>query len=134
MASTITTYIESASGIAEGGRTGVTSFVVGLFFIIALFFSPIFMLIPAAATSGALVLVGVLMLDSIKNIDLGNVSEAFPAFITMITMVLCYSIADGICLGILSYVILKLCLGKWRDLNWTLAILSVIFILNFVFG
>lgn len=132
--STITTYIESASGIAEGGRTGVTSFVVGLFFIIALFFSPIFMLIPAAATSGALVLVGVLMLDSIKNIDLGNVSEAFPAFITMITMVLCYSIADGICLGILSYVILKLCLGKWRDLNWTLAILSVIFILNFVFG
>lgn len=132
--STITTYIESASGIAEGGRTGVTSFVVGLFFIIALFFSPIFMLIPAAATSGALVLVGVLMLDSIKNIDLGNMSEAFPAFITMITMVLCYSIADGICLGILSYVILKLCLGKWRDLNWTLAILSVIFILNFVFG
>ncbi len=132
--STITTYIESASGIAEGGRTGVTSFVVGLFFMIALFFSPIFMLSPAAATSGALVLVGVLMLDSIKNIDLGNVSEAFPAFITMITMVLCYSIADGICLGILSYVILKLCLGKWRDLNWTLAILSVIFILNFVFG
>ncbi len=132
--STITTYIESASGIAEGGRTGVTSFVVGLFFIFSLLLSPIFLLIPAAATSGALVLVGVLMLDSVKKIDLGNVAEAFPAFITMITMVLCYSIADGICLGILSYVILKLCIGKWRELNWTLLVLSVLFILNFVFA
>lgn len=130
--STITTYIESASGIAEGGRTGVTSLVVGLLFIFSLLLSPIFLLIPAAATSGALVLVGVLMLDSVKKIDLGNVAEAFPAFITMITMVLCYSIADGICLGILSYVILKLCLGKWRELNWTLIVLSILFVLNFV--
>lgn len=132
--STLTTYIESASGIAEGGRTGMTSFVVGVFFIFSLLLSPIFLLIPAAATSGALVLVGVLMLDSVKKIDLGNVAEAFPAFITMITMVLCYSIADGICLGILSFVILKLCLAKWQELNWTLIILSVIFILNFVFA
>lgn len=132
--STLTTYIESASGIAEGGRTGMTSFVVGVFFIFSLLLSPIFLLIPAAATSGALVLVGVLMLDSVKKIDLGNVAEAFPAFITMITMVLCYSIADGICLGILSFVILKLCLAKWQELNWTLIILSIIFILNFVFA
>lgn len=132
--STLTTYIESASGIAEGGRTGMTSFYVGIFFLVSLLLSPIFMLIPAAATSGALVLVGVLMLDSVKKIDLGNVAEAFPAFITMITMVLCYSIADGICLGILSYVILKLCLGKWKELNWTLIVLSVIFVLNFIFA
>ena len=132
--STITTYIESASGIAEGGKTGMTSLVVGLLFIFSLLLSPIFLLIPAAATSGALVLVGVLMLDSIKKIDLGNVAEAFPAFITMITMVLCYSIADGICLGILSYVILKLCLGKWNELNWTLIVLSIIFVLNFVYA
>lgn len=132
--STLTTYIESASGIAEGGRTGMTSFVVGAMFIFSLLLSPIFLLIPAAATSGALVLVGVLMLDSVKKIDLGNVAEAFPAFITMITMVLCYSIADGICLGILSYVILKVCLGKWRELNWTLIVLSVVFVLNFVFA
>ena len=109
--STLTTYVESAAGIAEGGRSGMTSLVVGLLFIASLFLSPIFMLIPAAATSGALVLVGVLMLDSVKLLDLGKISEAFPAFITMITMVLCYSIADGICLGILSYVILKLCTG-----------------------
>lgn len=132
--STLTTYVESASGIAEGGRSGLTSFTTGMFFILALFLSPIFLLIPGAATSGALVLVGVLMLDSVKLLDLSDVSEAFPAFITMITMVLCYSIADGICLGILSYVILKLCTGQWKKLNATLIVLSLIFIANFIFG
>ena len=118
--STISTYIESASGIAEGGRSGVTSLVVGAMFIFALFLSPIFLLIPSAATSGALIMVGVLMLDSVKKINLQDMTEAFPAFITMITMVLCYSIADGICLGILSFVIMKLCTHRWKDLNWTL--------------
>ncbi len=132
--STLTTYVESASGIAEGGRSGLTSFVTGILFIFALFLSPLFMLIPSAATSGALVLVGVLMLDSVKRLNLADVSEAFPAFITMITMVLCYSIADGICLGILSYVILKLCTGKWKQVNVTLIILSLVFIANFIFG
>lgn len=132
--STLTTYVESASGIAEGGRSGLTSFVTGILFIFALFLSPLFLLIPSAATSGALVLVGVLMLDSVKRLNLADVSEAFPAFITMITMVLCYSIADGICLGILSYVILKLCTGKWKQVNVTLLILSLVFIANFIFG
>lgn len=132
--STLTTYVESASGIAEGGRSGLTSFTTGILFIVALFLSPLFMLIPSAATSGALVLVGVLMLDSVKRLNLADVSEAFPAFITMITMVLCYSIADGICLGILSFVILKLCTGKWKLVNMTLVILSLIFIANFIFG
>lgn len=130
--STITTYIESASGIAEGGRSGVTSAFVGLLFLLSLFLSPIFLLIPGAATSGALVLVGVLMLDSVKKLDLNDVSEAFPAFITMITMVLCYSIADGICLGMLSYVILKMCVGRWRDLNVTLVVLGILFVINFI--
>lgn len=132
--STLTTYVESASGIAEGGRSGLTSFTTGILFIVALFLSPLFMLIPSAATSGALVLVGVLMLDSVKRLNLADVSEAFPAFITMITMVLCYSIADGICLGILSFVILKLCTSKWKQVNMTLVILSLIFIANFIFG
>ena len=132
--STISTYIESVSGIAEGGRSGVTSFVVGLLFILALFLSPIFLLIPSAATSGALIMVGVLMLDSVKKINLQDMTEAFPSFITMITMVLCYSIADGICLGILSFVIMKLCTRRWQELNWTLCILSVLFVLNFIFG
>ncbi len=129
--STITTYIESASGIAEGGRSGMTSLVTGLLFIVSLLLSPIFLLIPSAATSGALVLVGVLMLDSVKKINLSDVSEAFPSFITMITMVLCYSIADGICLGILSYVIIKLCTAQWKALNPTLIVLSILFIINF---
>lgn len=131
--STLTTFVESASGIAEGGRSGMTSFTTGLLFLLALFLSPIFLLIPGAATSGALVLVGVLMLDSVKLLDLKDVSDAFPAFITMITMVLCYSIADGICLGILSYVILKICTKQWNALNPTLIILSIIFIANFIF-
>lgn len=132
--STLTTYVESASGIAEGGRSGLTSFTTGILFIVALFLSPLFILIPSAATSGALVLVGVLMLDSVKRLNLADVSEAFPVFITMITMVLCYSIADGICLGILSFVILKLCTGKWKQVNMTLVILSLIFIANFILG
>ncbi|MDY4409507.1 MAG: NCS2 family permease [Prevotella sp.] len=132
--STITTYVESASGIAEGGRSGMTSFTVGMLFLVSLFLSPIFMLIPGAATSGALVMVGVLMLDNVKRMNLATIDESFPAFITMTTMVLCYSIADGICLGILSYVAMKLCVRKWNDLNPVLLILSVIFILNFIFG
>lgn len=131
--STITTYVESASGIAEGGRSGLTSLFVGIFFVLSIFISPVFLLIPSAATSGALVMVGVLMVDSVKKINLEDVSEAFPAFITMITMVLCYSIADGICLGILSYVIIKLCSGKWQQINITLVILSLLFILNYAF-
>lgn len=131
--STITTYVESASGIAEGGKSGVTSFAVGILFLVSLFLSPLFLLIPGAATSGALVMVGVLMLDSIKKIDMEDISESFPSFITIITMVLCYSIADGICLGILSYVIIKLCTGKYKQLNPTLIILSILFIINFVF-
>ena len=130
--STISTYVESASGVAEGGKSGVTSFTVGLLFVLALFLSPIFMIIPSAATSGALVMVGVLMHDSVKKINLQDISESFPAFITMITMVLCYSIADGVCLGILAYVIIKICTKKWKDLNLTLCILSILFILYFI--
>ena len=132
--STLTTYVESASGIAEGGKSGMTAFTVGVLFIMSLFLSPVFLLIPSAATSGALVMVGVLMLDSIKEINLKDLSDSFPAFITMITMVLTYSIADGICLGILSYVVIKIFTGNYKQLNATICILSVLFILNFMFG
>ena len=132
--STITTYVESASGVAEGGKSGLTSFFVGLMFILSIFLAPIFLLIPSAATSGALVMVGVLMIDSFKKIELEDISESFPAFITMITMVLCYSIADGICLGILSYVLIKMMVGKFKDLNLTLYILSVFLLFNYVFS
>ena len=132
--STITTYVESASGIAEGGRSGLTSFFVGVMFLLSVFLAPIFLLIPSAATSGALVLVGVLMVDAVKKIELDDISEAFPAFITMITMVFCYSIADGICLGILSYVLIKMMIGKFKDLNLTLYILAVLLLINYAFG
>lgn len=132
--STITTYIESASGVAEGGRTGLTAFFVGMLFLIALFLSPVFLLIPGAATSGPLVMVGVLMMDAFKQIDLDDVSEAFPSFITIITMVLCCSIADGISLGILSYVIIKVLSGKFKHLNAALYVLAVLFILNYAIG
>ena len=132
--STITTYVESASGVAEGGRSGLTSFFTGLMFILSIFLAPIFLLIPSAATSGALVMVGVLMIDSFKKIELEDISESFPAFITMITMVLCYSIADGICLGILSYVLIKMMVGKFKDLNPTLYILSIFLLINYAFG
>lgn len=106
--STVTTYVESASGIAEGGRSGVTSLITGLLFILALFFAPAFLLIPGAATTGAFVLVGVFMMDSIGKINLSDISEALPAFVTIIMMVLTYSIANGIILGLLCYVLLKL--------------------------
>ena len=129
--STITTYVESASGVAEGGKSGLTSFFTGLMFILSIFLAPIFLLIPSAATSGALVMVGVLMIDSFKKIELEDISESFPAFITMITMVLCYSIADGICLGILSYVLIKMMVGKFKDLNLTLYILSIFLLINY---
>ena len=129
--STITTYVESASGVAEGGKSGLTSFFVGLMFILSIFLAPIFLLIPSAATSGALVMVGVLMIDSFKKIELEDISESFPAFITMITMVLCYSIADGICLGILSSVLIKMMVGKFKDLNLTLYILSIFLLINY---
>ena len=132
--SNITTYVESASGVAEGGKSGLTSFFVGLMFILSIFLAPIFLLIPSAATSGALVMVGVLMIDSFKKIELEDISESFPAFITMITMVLCYSIADGICLGILSYVLIKMMVGKFKDLNLTLYILSIFLLFNYVFS
>ncbi|WP_459187485.1 NCS2 family permease [Parabacteroides sp. APC149_11_2_Y6] len=131
--STITTYVESASGVAEGGRSGFTSMITGLLFILALFFSPIFLLIPAAATSGALVLVGVFMLDSISKIDLEDISEALPAFITIIMMLLTYSIADGLVLGLLSFVLIKLCTGKRHEINLTMYILAVLFIIKYIF-
>ena len=132
--STITTYVESASGIAEGGKSGMTSFFVGMLFILSIFLAPIFLLIPGAATSGALVMVGVLMIDSFKKIHFEDISESFPAFITMITMVLCYSIADGICLGILSYVLIKMMVGKFKDLNLTLYVLAILLLVNYAFG
>ena len=130
--STVTTYVESASGIAEGGRSGVTSLITGLLFILALFFAPAFLLIPGAATTGAFVLVGVFMMDSIGKINLSDISEALPAFVTIIMMVLTYSIANGIILGSLCYVLLKLFCGKYKQITLTMYILAILFIIDLI--
>ena len=130
--STVTTYVESASGIAEGGRSGVTSLITGLIFILALFFAPVFLLIPGAATTGAFVLVGVFMMDSIGKINLSDISEALPAFVTIIMMLLTYSIANGIILGLLCYVLLKLFCGKYKQITLTMYILAILFIIDLI--
>lgn len=132
--STITTYVESASGIAEGGRSGMTSLVTGGLFIIALFFAPVFLLIPAPATTGALVLVGVFMMDAINKIDMTDISEAMPSFVTIIMMVLTYSIADGMILGLLCYVLIKVFTGKYKEITLPMYVLAILFILNYIFA
>lgn len=106
--STVTTYVESSTGVMEGGKTGYTAITVGILFLLAMFFSPIFIAIPACATAPALIYVGYLMLSSIHNIDIHNVTEGLPAFITVVGMALTYSIGDGLTIGILSYVLINL--------------------------
>lgn len=132
--STVTTYVESGSGIAEGGRTGLTALVTGSFFLFALFLSPLFLLVPGAATTGALVMVGVFMLGSISMIDLSDLSETFPVFITLLTMVLTYSIAEGMALGMLAFVFVKLLSGQYHSISLPLYILAVLFILRYAFA
>jgi adenine/guanine/hypoxanthine permease len=131
--STTTTYIESASGVAEGGRTGLTSFVVAVCFAIALLFSPVFLAIPGAATGAVLVIVGVMMMAPIRNIEWDDYSEAIPAFITAVMMPLSYSIAHGILLGMISYVVINACTGKFKKISPTMWVLAVLFILRYIF-
>jgi AGZA family xanthine/uracil permease-like MFS transporter len=129
--STVTTYVESASGVAEGGRTGLTSFTTAVMFVIALLFSPILTIVPAAATAPALVLVGLFMMSPILKINLNDFTEAIPAFLTIIMMPLTYSIAEGLVFGMLSYVFLKLFTGKSRDISPVMYIVSILFIIKF---
>ncbi|MCD7937911.1 MAG: NCS2 family permease [Tannerellaceae bacterium] len=130
--STVTTYVESTAGIAEGGRSGVTALVTGFFFFLALFFSPLFLLVPGAATTGALVIVGVLMVQAVKDINFQDMSEALPAFITILGMVLTYSIAEGIALGLISYTLIRILTGQFRKVSVTLYILTALFILRYI--
>ncbi len=131
--STVTTYIESASGIAVGGRTGFVSIVVALLFLLALFFHPIISAIPTYATAPALIIVGTLMMNHVKNIDWDDVSEAIPAFITLITIPLTYSIATGLALGFITYPILKIASGKAKEVHWIIYLLAIVFALRFVY-
>lgn len=130
--STTTTYVESASGVATGGRTGLTSFTTAICFAIALFFAPIFIGIPSAATAPALVLVGVMMMSSVLDIDFNDFSESVPAYICMIVMPLAYSISDGIMLGMISYVVLNALTGKFKKISIMMWILAALFVLRYI--
>ena len=129
--STVTSYVESTSGVAVGGRTGLTALVVSILFLLSLFFSPLFLLIPPQATASALVIVGFLMMRTIKEVDFSDATEGLPAFLTIIMMPLAYSIAQGIVFGIISYVLLKLLTGKWKSIHPVTLILFLVFILQF---
>ena len=131
--STTTTYVESAAGVAQGGRSGLTAFAVAGCFAVALFFSPLFLSIPAAATAPALIIVGLLMLEPIKYIPFEDFSESIPAFVCIITMPLTYSISNGILLGMISYVLMNLITGKRKKVTPAMAILAVLFVLKYIF-
>ena len=130
--STVTTFVESTTGIAAGGRTGLTSFSVAMFFLVALFFSPLFLLIPSAATTSALVLVGVLMMNTIKKIDFSDFTEIVPCFITIVMMPFANSISEGIVLGMLSYVFIKVMADRRHEVSLVMYILSAFFLLKYI--
>lgn len=131
--STTTTFVESASGISVGGRSGLTAFIIAICFGFAIFFSPLFLSIPKAATAPVLIITGLLMLNPVKNINFDDYTESIPAFICLIAMPLTYSISNGILLGIICYVLINLICGNFKRLNITLCILSIIFILKYIF-
>lgn len=131
--STTTTYVESAAGVAQGGRSGLTALVIAGCFAIALFFSPLFLSIPSAATAPALVLVGIMMMEPVTKIKFDNFSESIPAFICIITMPLTYSISNGILIGMITYVILNMICGNFKRITAVMYILTVLFILKFIF-
>jgi AGZA family xanthine/uracil permease-like MFS transporter len=129
---TVTTYVESTTGVIEGGRTGLTAFTVALLFLVSLFFSPLFLVIPPAATTSAMVLVGVLMMKSITKIDFSDFTEAVPCFMMILTMPFTGSISDGIVLGMLSYVMVKVCTGRYQEISVVMYVLSAFFLLKYV--
>ena len=130
--STVAVYVESAAGVNEGGRSGLTAFITGICFLIALFFAPLFLAIPAAATAPVLVLVGLMMMGAVVKIDFNNYAESVPAFICVIMMPLTYSISDGIVLGHLSYIFINLCSGNYRKITMGMYVLAAFFLLKFL--
>jgi len=129
--STVTTYVESAAGVSEGGKTGLTSVTTGILFIFFIFLAPIALMIPAQATAPALIIVGILMMGTLKEIDFENFEEAMPAFFTLVLMAFSFSIANGIAAGIVFYCIIKLFVRKYKEIHPTMYILAILFILQF---
>jgi AGZA family xanthine/uracil permease-like MFS transporter len=131
--STTTTFVESSSGVAEGGRTGLASVVTGFLFLLAIIFAPVFTTIPSFATAPALIFVGFLMISAVTEIDFNDLTEAIPAYLCLICMPLMYSISEGIAVGIISYVIINLVCGKTKKITPLMYILAVLFVLKYVF-
>ena len=131
--STTTTYVESAAGVAQGGRSGLTALSVAGCFAVALFFSPLFLSIPAAATAPALIIVGLLMMEPITKIPFDDFSEAIPAFVCIVMMPLSYSISNGILLGMISYVLMNMICGKFKKITPAMYILAILFVLKYIF-
>lgn len=131
--STVTTYVESASGVNAGGRSGLTSFTTAICFALALFLAPLFLAIPAQATAPALVLVGVMMMTDVSKLHLGDFADAVPAFVCIALMPLTYSISDGILMGLITYVLLRIFAGRYRELKLGMIVLAVLFVLKYAF-
>lgn len=132
--STVTTFVESASGVSDGGRSGLTALTAGVLFLVALLFSPILTTIPSFATTPALVVVGLMMVENVRDIDFSDYTEGFPAFMTILMMVVCYSISEGLVFGVISYVLLKLFGGKKNELNPVIVIIAILFFLKLILG
>lgn len=132
--STITTFVESASGVADGGRTGLTSMTAGVLFLVALVFSPLIGTIPSFATAPALIVVGLFMLENVTNIDFTDYTEGFPAFMTILMMIVAYSISEGLVFGVLSYVLLKVLSGRAKELNPVIVIIGLLFLIKLLAG
>ena len=131
--STVVTYIESATGVSEGGRTGLTSVTVAMLFILSMFFAPVAMAIPLIATAPALIIVGALMINAVNSIKWEDLTEAVPAFLTMLAMPLTFSIANGLAIGFIFYPLLKLLTGRWREASPLVYVLAVVFVLRYVY-
>ena len=130
---TTTTYVESAAGVAQGGKTGLTSFVIACCFMLSLFFAPFFLAIPAAATAPVLIFVGLFMFEPVKNIPLNDYAEALPAFLCIILMPMAYSISEGIMIGMICYVVINLLTGKHKRLSIMMYILAMLFVMKYIF-
>ncbi|QJB35385.1 NCS2 family permease [Chitinophaga oryzae] len=130
--SVVTAYVESASGVAAGGRTGLTALTVSFMFLLSLFFAPVFAMIPQAATAPALIIVGMLMMGAVVKIDFNDVTEALPAFLAIVMMPYTYSIAEGIVFGMLSYVLLKVLTGRYKQISPVMYVLAILFVVTFL--
>ncbi|HLS01783.1 MAG TPA: NCS2 family permease, partial [Beutenbergiaceae bacterium] len=131
--STTTAYVESAAGVEEGGRTGLTAITTGLLFLAAMFFWPLIGAVPSAATAPALIIIGALMMSGVMHIDWADIGDSLPAFLTIVGMPFTFSIANGVSYGIIAYALIKLFSGRFKEAHWMLYLLAALLILRYVY-